>query len=80
MQFPVYNPIATPSNSQTVVRHGGGGGRDEGLGATPLPRGAAAASGNGGGGGGVTRRMFSRPRLENGGRKSVLSHMLFNKL
>ena len=62
----------TTPHSQTMVLHGGGGGggRYEGVGGgpTPLPT------------GGVTRRMFSRPRLENGGRKSVLSHMLFNKL
>ena len=33
------------------------------------------------GGAGVARRMFSRPRLENAaGRRSVLGHMLFNKL
>ena len=38
-----------------------------------VPRAAARS-------GGVARRMFSRPKLENGGRKSVLSHMLFNKL
>ena len=59
------------------MRHGG---RDEGLGATPLPRAATAVDGRGGGGGSVTRRMFSRPRLQNGGKKTVLSHLLFNKL
>ena len=63
-----------------MERHstGGGGRQDEGgLGATPLRMATAAA---GGGADGVARRMFSRPRLENGGRRSVLGHMLFNKL
>ena len=64
-----------------MERHstGGGGRQDEGgLGATPLRMATAAAAG--GSADGVARRMFSRPRLENGGRRSVLGHMLFNKL
>ena len=62
-----------------MERHSSGGGRQDegGPGATPLRMVTAAA---GGSADGVARRMFSRPRLENGGRRSVLGHMLFNKL